>query len=156
MDARFNLYGTAVGMKFGKLITSAGRATESALPTETRELVALRVSQINGCGFCADAHTKEAEHAGVSRTRINLVATWREATVYSEAERAAFALAEQATRIADSSEGVSDEVWADAARHYDDERLAALLSHIAVMNAFNRLNVVVRQPAGDYQPGQFG
>jgi alkylhydroperoxidase family enzyme len=85
-----------------------------------------------------------------------MVAAWREATVFTEAERAAFELAEQGTRIADAAGGVSDDAWANAAKHYDEDQLAALVSAIAVMNAFNRANVIVRQPAGDYQPGQFG
>jgi alkylhydroperoxidase family enzyme len=88
--------------------------------------------------------------------RLNLVAAWREATVFTEAERAALELAEQGTRIADAAGGVTDEAWENAAKHYDEEQLAALVSLIAVINAFNRLNVIVQQPAGDYQPGQFG
>jgi alkylhydroperoxidase family enzyme len=87
--------------------------------------------------------------------RLNLVATWREAAVFTEAERAALELAEHGTRIADGGV-VSDEVWANAAKHYDDDQLMALVAQIAVINAFNRLNVILQQPAGDYQPGQFG
>jgi alkylhydroperoxidase family enzyme len=87
--------------------------------------------------------------------RLNLVATWREATVFTEAERAALELTEQGTRIADGG-GVTDEAWANAAKHYDDDQLAALVSQIAVINAFNRLNVILERPAGDYEPGQFG
>jgi alkylhydroperoxidase family enzyme len=83
------------------------------------------------------------------------VATWQEATVFTEAERAALELAEQGTRIADGGR-VTDEAWANAAKHYDDEQLTALVAQIAVINAFNRLNVMVKRPAGDYQPGQFG
>jgi alkylhydroperoxidase family enzyme len=101
-------------------------------------------------------HTKDALHAGDSQTRINLVATWREATCFTEAERAALELTEQGTRIADAAGGVTDEVWAKATEHYDEEQLGALVSLIAVINAFNRVNVITRQPAGDYQPGQFG
>lgn len=115
----------------------------------------LRASQINGCGFCTDMHTKDALDAGETQLRLNLVAAWREATVFTEAERAALELAEQGTRIADAAGGVPDEVWANAAKHYDEEQLGALVAVIAVINAYNRLNVMVRQPAGDYQPGQF-
>lgn len=115
----------------------------------------LRASQINGCGFCTDMHTKDALGAGETQLRLNLVAAWREATVFTEAERAALELAEQGTRIADAAGGVPDEVWANAAKHYDEEQLGALVAVIAVINAYNRLNVMVRQPAGDYQPGQF-
>jgi AhpD family alkylhydroperoxidase len=157
MDARLNLADNPVAAKVVKHFVAAGKAIEgSTVPTATLELMALRMSQINGCGFCVDMHTKDAAHAGETSTRLNMVATWREATVFTEAERAAFELAEQGTRIADAAGGVSDDAWANAAKHYDDDQLAALVSAIAVMNAFNRANVIVRQPAGDYQPGQFG
>ena len=157
MDARLNLLDNTVGAKVLKYIVSAGKVTsDSTLPAATQELVKLRASQINGCGFCTDMHSKDAAHAGETSTRLNLVAAWREATVFTDAERAALELAEQGTRIADAAGGVSDEVWANAAKHYDEDQLAALVSVIAVINAFNRLNVIVQQPAGDYQPGQFG
>jgi alkylhydroperoxidase family enzyme len=100
-------------------------------------------------------HTKELAHAGESAVRINLVAAWREATVFTEAERAALELAEQGTRVADAAGGVPDEVWQNAAKHYDEEQLAALVAQIAIINAFNRGNVMTRQPAGDYQVGQY-
>ena len=157
MDARLNLLDNTVGAKVLKYIVSAGKVTsDSTLPAATQELVKLRASQINGCGFCTDMHSKDAAHAGETSTRLNLVAAWREATVFTDAERAALELAEQGTRIADAAGGVSDEVWANAAKHYDEDQLAALVCVIAVINAFNRLNVIVQQPAGDYQPGQFG
>lgn len=156
MDARLNLLENELAGKVLKHLVSAGQAVGgSALPATTQELVKIRASQINGCGFCTDMHTKEATAAGESAVRLNLIATWREATVFTEAERAALELAEEGTRIADAAGGVSDEVWAHAAQYFDEEQLTALVSLIAVMNAFNRLNVIVRQPAGDYQPGQF-
>ncbi len=101
-------------------------------------------------------HTKDAAAAGETQLRLNLVATWREATVFTEAERAALELAEQGTRIADAAAGVTDEAWANAAKHYNEDELAALISLIAIINAYNRINVINQQPAGDYQPGQFG
>jgi AhpD family alkylhydroperoxidase len=157
MDARLNLFQNDVALKAAKYITSAGHViTDAILPTATQELVKLRASQINGCGYCTDMHTKDALHAGDSQARINLVATWREATCFTEAERAALELTEQGTRIADAAVGVTDEVWAKATQHYDERQLGALVSLVAVINAFNRLNVITRQPAGDYQPGQFG
>ena len=122
----------------------------------TLELVRLRASQINGCGFCTDMHTKDAAAAGESPVRLNLVAAWRDTTVFSEAERAALELAEQGSRIADAAGGVTDEAWGTATKHFDEEQLAALVSAIALINAINRLNVIVQQPAGDYRPGQFG
>jgi AhpD family alkylhydroperoxidase len=157
MDARFNFYGNAVAAKFAKYINSAGAAlTASALPAATQELVKIRASQINGCAACTDMHTKDAAHAGETQVRLNLVAAWREATVFTEAERAALDLTEQGTRIADAHPGVTDEAWANAAKHYDDDQLAALVCLIALINTYNRVNVITRQPAGDYQPGQWG
>ncbi|HEX4091481.1 MAG TPA: carboxymuconolactone decarboxylase family protein [Trebonia sp.] len=155
MQARFNYYGSPVAEKFTKFLNSAGRAFASNLPAETQFLCLIRASQINGCSVCCDMHTKDAVHAGETSTRLNLVAAWREATVFTDAERAALELTEQGTRIADAAGGVADEVWANAAKHYDDDQLAALVSLIAVINAYNRLNVIVRQPVGDYQPGQW-
>ncbi|MEV3858557.1 carboxymuconolactone decarboxylase family protein [Streptomyces sp. NPDC050095] len=157
MEARLNLFGNAVAGKFLKHINSAGKALEtSGLPMSTQELVKIRASQINGCAFCLDMHTKDAEAAGETVQRLTLVAAWREAKVFTDAERAALELAEQGTRIADASGGVSDEAWANAAKHYDEDQLAALVSLIALINAYNRLNVAVQLPAGDYKPGMFG
>src|SRR5689334_7586851 len=120
MDARLNLFENAVVMKFIKYINSANRALEeSSLPAATQELVKLRASQINGCGFCTDMHIKDALAAGESQLRLNLLAVWREATVFTGPERAALELTEQGTRIADALGGVTDDAWADAAKHYD-------------------------------------
>ncbi|SFQ17422.1 alkylhydroperoxidase AhpD family core domain-containing protein [Amycolatopsis arida] len=157
MDARLNLFDNPVTAKALKHLVSASKVvSDSALPAATQELVKIRASQINGCGFCTDMHTKDAAQAGESSVRLNLVAAWREATVFTDAERAALELTEQATRIADAAGGVTDDAWANAAKHYDEDQLGALVSLIALINAFNRVNVVVRQPAGDYRPGQFG
>ncbi|MGX7760931.1 carboxymuconolactone decarboxylase family protein [Streptomyces angustmyceticus] len=157
MDARLHLIGNPFAGKIVKHFVAANQeAASSALPAATQELVKIRASQINGCAGCLDMHTKDAAHAGETSVRLNLVATWREATVFTEAERAALELTEQGTRIADAAGGVTDEAWDRAARHYDEEQLTALVSLIALINAFNRLNVMTRQPAGDYQPGQFG
>ncbi|MER6063344.1 carboxymuconolactone decarboxylase family protein [Streptomyces sp. NPDC001792] len=157
MDARLNIFANPVTGTFFKYLNSAGKVvTNSPLPAATQELVKIRASQINGCGMCLDMHTKDATAAGETAQRLNLVASWREATVFSEAERAALELAEQGTRIADAAGGVPDEVWANAAKHYDEDQLAALVTLIALINTYNRINVIVRQPAGDYQPGMFG
>ncbi|MBO4161577.1 carboxymuconolactone decarboxylase family protein [Micromonospora antibiotica] len=156
MDARLNFLTDPTAGRAFKHLMSAGRALkESALPAPTQGLVALRVSQINGCAFCVDMHTKDAAAAGETSVRLNLVAAWREATVFTEAERAALALAEEGTRVADAAGGVSDEVWAHAAKHYDDEQLVALVLLVSFMNLANRMNIITRQPAGTYQPGQF-
>ncbi|MEU7576625.1 carboxymuconolactone decarboxylase family protein [Streptomyces sp. NPDC041068] len=157
MDARFDFMANPVGAKAMKHLVSVSRPVlESTLPGPTQQLVVLRASQINGCGYCVDMHTKDAAHEGESAQRLHLVAAWREATVFTDAERAALELAEQGTRIADAAGGVPDEVWANAAKHYDEDQLAALVSTIALINALNRINVIVQKPAGDYQPGQFG
>ncbi|MFD7875339.1 carboxymuconolactone decarboxylase family protein [Streptomyces sp. NPDC059766] len=156
MDARLNYFANPAAGKALKHFMSAGRAVKaSPLPAATQELVALRVSQINGCAACIDMHTKEAAAAGETSVRLSLVAAWREATVFTEAERAALELAEEGTRIADAARGVSDEAWAYAAKHYDEEQLTALVVLVSFMNAVNRLNVITRQPAGTYEPGQF-
>ena len=156
MEARFNYYGSTTGQKFTRYINSAGKAAEdSGVPYATTQLVLLRASQINGCGMCTDMHYKDAVHAGDKPERLNLVAAWREATVFTDAERAALELAEEGTRIADAAGGVRDEVWENAAKHYDEEQLAGLVSTIALINAYNRMNVIVRTPAGSYQPGQW-
>jgi AhpD family alkylhydroperoxidase len=157
MEPRINLFGNTVMAKFVNYLVSAGKVlADSPLPAATRELVNLRASQINGCAYCTDMHTKDAAHAGETQQRLNLVAVWREATVFTEPERAALELTEQGTRIADAAPGVTDEAWANAAKHYDDDQLAALVAQIAEINAWNRVNVITRQPAGDYQPGQWG
>jgi AhpD family alkylhydroperoxidase len=157
MEPRLNYFSSDLAAKFAKHINSAGAViSNSSLPKTIQELVKIRASQINGCAFCTDMHTKDAALAGETQVRLNLVAVWREATVFTEAERAALELAEQGTRIADSATGVTDDAWANASKHFDDDQLAALVSLIALINTYNRLNVIVRQPAGDYQPGQWG
>ncbi len=157
MEPRLDLRGSTVTAKFAKYLVSASKAVaDSALPSATQELVKLRASQVNGCGVCADMHAKDAADAGETQLRLNLVAVWREATVFTEAERAALELTEQGTRIADAATGVTDEAWANAAEHYDDDQLAALVSLIAEINAWNRLNIHHPPPAGGYQPGQWG
>lgn len=156
MEARLNVFTSPLAGKLLKHFAAAGKVvTDSGLPMTTQELVKIRASQINGCGFCLDMHTKEAAAAGETAQRLHMVAAWREAKVFTEAERAALELTEHGTRLADGT-GVSDEVWENAAKHYDEEELLALVSLIAVINAFNRLNVMTRQPAGDYVVGQFG
>lgn len=115
MDARLNYYGNSVAEKFAKYINSAGAVvSNSTLPAAAQELVKIRASQINGCAYGPDVHTKDAEHAGESSVRLNLIAAWLEAKLFTEAERAALELTEQGTRIADAAGGVTDEAWANA------------------------------------------
>ena len=122
-----------------------------ALHPVLRQLVHLRASQINGCGFCTDMHSKELKQAGQSDDRIFTVAAWREAPYFTDAERAALALTEALTRIADRSDAVADEVWAEAARHFEERTLAGLILQIGLINVFNRVNVAIRQPAGAWK-----
>ncbi|MBG0814052.1 carboxymuconolactone decarboxylase family protein [Planomonospora sp. ID82291] len=128
-----------------------GFLRSSTLPHATLELVKLRASQINGCGFCVDMHSHEAKKAGESDERLFAVAAWREAPYFTDAERAALALAEEATRLADRGEAVPDAVWEEAARHHDEKTLAALVVAIATINAWNRICVTTRQIAGSYR-----
>ena len=132
-------------------------ALEAALKTSTLEpklvhLIKLRASQINGCGFCVDLHPRIMKKAGESDRRILSVAAWREAPFYTDAERAALALTEALTRIADREEPVPDTIWNEATRHYDEKTLAALVVEIAAINVWNRFNVATRQVAGDWNP----
>ncbi|MET7551348.1 carboxymuconolactone decarboxylase family protein [Streptomyces sp. NBC_01724] len=157
MESRLNYYANPVAAKVLKHLVSASKVlADSALPHTIQHLVEIRASQVNGCGFCTDMHTKEATHAGETSVRLNLIAAWREATVFTEAERAALELTEQGTRIADAAGGVTDEAWANAAKHFDEDQLVALMSLIAIINSYNRINIINQQPAGSYQVGQFG
>ena len=156
MESRFDMLNNEIGAKFGKRFANASMViAQSTLPRSTQELVGLRASQINGCGWCTDLHTKEAAAAGETALRLHLVAAWRETTVFTEAEQAALALAEEGTRLADANHGVSDETWAQVRKHYDDDQVAALVCLVAMINAANRLGVIVRQKGGSYQPGMF-
>jgi AhpD family alkylhydroperoxidase len=156
MQLRIDLLANEVGLKIAKRMFNVNLAIEqSPLPKATRELVALRASQINGCGHCLDIHTKEAAAAGETSLRLNLVAAWRHSTVFSEAERAALALTEEGTRLADNSHGVSDDTWDQVRKHYDDDQIASLVSLIALINATNRLAVIVDAQGGAYEPGAF-
>ncbi|MEV4454749.1 carboxymuconolactone decarboxylase family protein [Microbispora sp. NPDC049633] len=121
---------------------------ECAVPPATLELMKIRASQINGCAFCVDMHCRDAKKAGESDERLWSVAAWREAPYYTDAERAALALTEAATRLADRPDPVPDEVWQEAAEHYSEEQLAALVVAIAQINAWNRLSVISRKVPG--------
>jgi AhpD family alkylhydroperoxidase len=121
---------------------------QSGLPSATLHLIKLRASQINGCGFCVDMHAHDAKQEGETDERLWSVASWREAPYYTDEERAALALTEAATRLADNPDGVPDDVWNEAADHYSEKDLGALVMAIAAINAWNRINVTIRQPAG--------
>jgi AhpD family alkylhydroperoxidase len=130
-------------------LQALGKAVrKGGVPETTGYLVHLRASQINGCSVCVEMHSKELKEAGEPDERIFAVAAWREAPYFTDAERAALALTEAATRLSDRPEPVSDEVWEEAARHYDESQLAALVLEIALINVWNRLNVTTGQVAG--------
>ncbi|HEU0036220.1 MAG TPA: carboxymuconolactone decarboxylase family protein [Kofleriaceae bacterium] len=132
-------------------IQALSKAAEAAgLPRKLAELLHLRASQINGCAVCVDMHSRALVKLGDTSERIACVAAWREAPYYSDAERAALALTEALTRISDRSDPVPDEVWRDAARHYNETMLAALVLSIATINVWNRLNVATRQVTGPW------
>ncbi len=132
-----------------KALIALSRATETGtVPAVTHKLVHLRASQINGCGVCVDMHARELRELGESDQRIFAVAAWREAPWFTDGERAALALTEAATRLADRSDPVPDDVWDAAADHFDEKDLAGLIVGIAAINAWNRLNVTTRQIAG--------
>jgi AhpD family alkylhydroperoxidase len=132
---------------FQKLAASV-RGT--GVPATTLYLVEVRASQINGCSVCLDMHSRELKAAGEPDERIFMVGAWREAPYFSDAERAALALTEAMTRLADSSDPIPDEVWDEAARHYDEQQLSGLVVVIATINAFNRVNAASRQITGDW------
>ena len=129
-------------------------AEPDSLPFATRKLVHLRASQINGCGVCVDMHAHELKKAGESDERIFAVAAWRDAPYFTEAERAALALTEALTRIADRAEAVPDKVWDEAAHQFDEPTLAALIVQIGMINFWNRLNAATRQVAGEWRRTQ--
>ena len=132
------------------MLALSGSAEPDGLPFATRKLVHLRASQINGCSVCVDMHSKELKQAGESDERIFAVGAWREAPYFTEPERAALALAETVTRLSDREDPVPDAVWDEAARHYDEPALAALVVQIAAINAWNRINAATRQVAGQW------
>jgi AhpD family alkylhydroperoxidase len=132
-------------------LRTIAKATEGCgVPRSTLELVHLRVGQLNGCSVCVDMHARALKKLGESEARIAVLAAWREAPYYTEAERAALTLAEAATRLSDRADAVPDAVWKEAARHFDEAQLGALVMAIALDNLWNRLNVTTRQPSGDW------
>jgi AhpD family alkylhydroperoxidase len=123
---------------------------KGGVPRATLELTNLRASQINGCGVCVDMHSRALRKLGEKDERIFAVSAWREAPYYSDAERAALALAEAASRLSDRADPVPDEVWKEAARHYDETQLSALVTSIGLINLWNRLNAITRQVGGAF------
>jgi AhpD family alkylhydroperoxidase len=130
------------------LLALGASAKKGGVPSTTLDLVHLRASQINGCSFCVDMHARGLKKAGEADERLFAVAVWRDSPCFTDAERAALALTEAATRLSDRPDPVPDEIWDEAARHYQEPALAALILSIALINAWNRINVTTRQVAG--------
>jgi len=150
MEARMKNPATIIPAAIQPIQELMKAAQSQGLPHELMEMIHLRVSQINGCSFCVDAGLKSLRKLGESDERIGLVTAWREAPYYTDTERAALELAEASTRLADHADAVSDEVWNNAADHFDEQQLASILLMIAVTNLFNRLNAPIRQIAGSW------
>jgi AhpD family alkylhydroperoxidase len=150
LQARMNNPALVVPGAMDALQALSKAEQRSGVPEQTLELVHLRASQINGCGFCVDMHSRALKKLGASDERVFGVAAWRESPYFSDAERAALALTEAATRISDREDPVPDELWAEVNRHYDEQALAGLIIGIAAINTWNRLNVPVRTVAGSY------
>ena len=148
MQARMNHPAMIVPDAMQALLALGKAADNGSVPSLTLTLVHLRASQINGCSFCVEMHSRELKQAGATDERIFAVAAWREAPYFTDAERAALALTEAATRLSDRPDPVPDEIWDEAVRHYDESALAALIIEIALINVWNRLNVTTRQVAG--------
>ena len=125
-------------------------AQKSGVPSRTIDLVHLRASQINGCSVCVDMHSRDLKKSGETDERLFAVAAWRDAPYFTDAERAALALTEAVTRLSDRVDPVPDDIWDEAARHYDESALAGLIIAIALINVWNRLNVTTRQVAGEW------
>ena len=132
-----------------KALNSLGTSiSKGSVPNTTLELVRLRASQINGCSLCVEMHARDLKKAGEKDERLFTVAAWREAPYFTDAERAALALTEAATRLNDRADPVSDEIWNEAARHYNEKAMADLVLNIALINFWNRVNVTIRQVSG--------
>jgi AhpD family alkylhydroperoxidase len=148
MEARIANPAISVPGAMDALLALSKSASKAGVPHRTLELLHLRASQINGCSVCLEMHAADMRKAGESDERIFTVAGWRDAPYFSDAERAALAVTEATTRLADRADAVPDDIWAEAAAHYDEEQLAALVIAIASINTWNRLNAATRAVAG--------
>lgn len=150
MHARIDSPALSVTGALEALQQLSAAVRRTGIPETTLALVELRASQINGCSICVDIHSRELRMAGERDARIFSVAAWRESPYYTDAERAALALTEAATRLADRPDAVSDELWDEVARHYDEPQLSGLVLAISAINTWNRLNAVTRQVSGEW------
>jgi AhpD family alkylhydroperoxidase len=147
MDARMTNPVKVVPDALQALFALGSAVKKGGLPKSTLDLVSLRASQINGCSFCVDLHSRDLKKAGEPDERIFAVAAWHESPLFTDAERAALALAEAATRLSDRADAVPDEIWDEATRHYDEKQLASLVLGIGLINIWNRISVTTRQPS---------
>ena len=150
MQARMNNPVMIMPDAMQALLALGTSTRKGAVPARTLDLVNLRASQINGCSVCVEMHAQDLKKGGETDQRLFAVAAWREAPYFTDAERAALALTEAATRLSDRADPVPDEIWDEAARHYDERALSALIIAIANINVWNRLNVATRQVAGSF------
>ena len=150
MQARMNHPAMVLGDAMKALQALSTSVEKSGVPKSLLHLVHLRASQINGCSVCLDMHARELRQADETDERLFTVAAWRDAPYFTDAERAALALTEAVTRLSDRSDPVPDDIWNEAARHYDEKALSALLIAISTINVWNRLNVATRQVAGEW------
>jgi AhpD family alkylhydroperoxidase len=150
MQARMGNPALAVPDAMEALMALGAAAKKGGVPPRTLDLIHLRASQINGCSFCVDMHSREARKAGETDDRLFAVAAWREAPYFTGEERAALALSEAVTRLNDRTDPVPDEIWDEATRHYDEATLAALVLSIATVNLWNRLNATTKHVAGGW------
>jgi AhpD family alkylhydroperoxidase len=150
MEARMRNIVTVVPEVLPAMQALAACGGKSGLAPRTAELVHLRASQINGCSVCVDMHSRMLKKAGEKDERLFSVAAWRDAPYFTDAERAALALTEALTRLSDRPDPVPDAIWEEAARHYDEAALAALIIQIASINVWNRFNVATKQVAGQW------
>jgi AhpD family alkylhydroperoxidase len=151
MQARIENAATLLPDSLKALYALNASTAKAGLPPVTVDLVHLRASLINGCSVCVEMHASDLKKKGESDQRIYAVGAWRDAPYFNDAERAALALTEAVTRIADSQDPVPDAVWNEAAKHYDPQALAGLVVQIGLINVWNRLNVATRQVAGQWK-----
>jgi AhpD family alkylhydroperoxidase len=150
MQARINNPAMIFPEAMKEFLTLNSITEKAGLPKQTLGLVHLRASQINGCSVCVDMHARMLKHEGETTERLYTVAAWRDAPYFTDAERAALALTEAVTRLSDREDPVPDEIWNEAAKHYDERELAGLVLAISLINVWNRLNVSTRQVAGEW------
>lgn len=148
MQPRINNIVSVIPDVLQPLQTLSKIAHKGGVPSSTIGLIELRASQINGCGVCVDMHSHYMSKSGETSERLFAVAAWRDTPYFTDAERAALALTEAVTRLNDRADPVPDDVWEEAARHYDEQGLASLVLAIASINVWNRFNVATKQVAG--------